>query len=177
MSGHNKWSKIKHKKGAEDAKKSKVFSVLARQIATESRLAKGDKNSPSLRVAIEKAKAANMPSDNIERAINKGAGIGTGAIEEVVCEAYGPGGVGIIIEATTDSKNRTIQEIKHLLSKEGSSLAGQGSVTWAFQKSQEEGWIPTTKIPLGEDDKNKLNEIVSALEEHNDVEEVYTNIE
>jgi len=175
MSGHNKWSKIKHKKGAEDAKKSKLFSVLAKQITTESRLAKGNSDSPSLKTAIEKAKASNMPAQNIQRAVDKGIGIGSGTMEEIVCEAYGPGGIGIIIEATTDNKNRTIQEIKHLLSKQGTALATQGSVAWAFQKDIEGGWLATINIPLSEEDDNKLEEILSALAEQGDIEEIYTN--
>ncbi len=176
MSGHNKWSQIKHKKGIEDAKKSKLFSGLVKQITIESRLSGGNKNAPSLKAAIEKAKAANMPSDNIERAIKKGVGLGAGSMEEILCEAYGPGGVGIIIEATTDNKNRTIQEIKHLLSENGASLANQGSVTWAFQKS-EEGFIPTTKIPLGDEDKQKLENLTSELENYEEIENIYTNLE
>jgi YebC/PmpR family DNA-binding regulatory protein len=176
MSGHNKFSKIKHKKGAEDAKKSKLFSVLVKQITIESRLAKGDKNSAGLRIAIEKARASNMPSDNIDRAVAKGAGVGAGSMEEIVCEAYGPGGVGIIIEGITDSKNRTINEIKFLLSENGASLGSQGSVVWAFQKSNE-GWVPTTKLPLSPEDKEKLEELIAELEENPDIENVYTNAE
>lgn len=176
MSGHNKFSKIKHKKEATDAKKSKVFSVLVKQIAIESRLSKGDKNSPGLRIAIEKARAANMPGDNIERAIAKGAGIGAGSMEEILCEAYGPGGVGIILEGITDSKNRTINELKFLLSEYDASLGTQGSVVWAFQKSSD-GWTPTTRIPLSPEDKEKLNSLLAELEENPDIENIYTNVE
>ncbi|MDO8493297.1 MAG: YebC/PmpR family DNA-binding transcriptional regulator [bacterium] len=176
MSGHNKFSKIKHKKGALDAKKSKVFSVLGKQIATESRLAKGDKNSPGLRVAIEKARAVNMPLDNIERAVAKGAGLGAGQMEEFLCEAYGPGGVAIIIEGTTDSKNRTINEIKFTLSEHGASLGTQGSVVWAFKKV--EGiFEPTMRLPLSDGDKGMLTALIEELEESVDVENVYTNLE
>ncbi len=176
MSGHNKFSKIKHKKEATDAKKSKVFSVLVKQIAIESRLAKGDKNSPGLRIAIDKARAANMPNENIERASAKGAGVGAGTMTEFLCEAYGPGGVAIIIEGATDSKNRTINEIKFTLSKYEGSLGAQGSVVWAFQKN-EGVFEPTTKIPLPEAEQAKLDELIGELEENADVENIYTNAE
>ena len=176
MSGHNKFSKIKHQKAASDAKKSKVFSALTKQIAVESRLSKGDRNSSGLRIAIEKARAANMPGDNIERAIAKGAGLGAGSMEDIVCEAYGPGGVAIIIVGTTDSKNRTINEIKFLLSENEASLGSQGSVVWAFQKTNE-GYIPTTKLPLSAEDKEKLETLIGELEENPDIEDIYTNME
>jgi len=176
MSGHNKFSKIKHKKGAEDAKKSKLFSVLVKQITQESRLAKGDKNSAGLRIAVEKARASNMPGENIDRAIAKGAGVGAGSMEEILCEAYGPGGVGIIIEGITDNKNRTINEVKFLLSENECSLGGQGSVVWAFGKIDGE-WAPNVKIPLTLEDKEKLDSLISELEENPDIENIYTNVE
>ncbi len=176
MSGHNKFSKIKHKKEALDAKKSKVFSVFVKQIATESRAAKGDKNSPGLRVAIEKARAANMPLDNIERAIAKGTGLGAGQMEEFLCEAYGPGGVALIIEGATDSKNRTINEIKFTLSEHGASLGTQGSVVWAFKKA-DGVFEPTMKLPLTDRDKEALSALIEELEENADIENVYTNAE
>lgn len=132
MSGHNRWSQIKHKKGLTDAKKSKIFSKLIRYISVEAKLS-GGKESPGLRSAIEKAKKVNMPAENIERAIKK-ASEPSAKMDAITYEAYGPGGVGIIIETLTTSKNRTAQEIKHLLSKHGSALAGIGSVTWSFTK-------------------------------------------
>lgn len=176
MSGHNKFSKIKHKKEAMDAKKSKIFSVLVKQIAVESRAAKGDKNSPGLRAIIEKARAANMPIDNIDRAVAKGAGLGAGQMEEFLCEAYGPGGAAIIIEGTTDSKNRTINEIKFTLSEHGGSLGTQGSVVWAFQKN-DGVFEPTMRLPLSAEDKGKLTELIEELEESADIENIYTNAE
>lgn len=176
MSGHNKWSKIKHKKGAEDAKKSKVFSVFAKQITMESKAAKGDKNSPRLRAVIEKARASNFPSENIERAIQKGTGTGESSYTEVLYEAYGPGGVGIIIKGITDSSNRTNAEIKHILSDHGGNLGGPGSVTWSFAKTNE-GWEAETKIPVDEAMGDALGTLIDALEEQEDVEEVWTNAE
>ena len=134
MSGHNKWSKIKHKKAASDAKKSQEFSKLVKLIQMEAKKSGGDQNSPGLRFAIEKAKKANMPGDNIDRAIKKASE--AKEVFPVLFEAYGPGGVGIIITALTDNNNRTNQEIKHILSKNGSSLGGANSVSWNFKKDE-----------------------------------------
>src|SRR3990167_2143492 len=120
MSGHNKWAQIKHKKAITDAKKAKIFSKLVRFISVEARLS-GGKDSPGLRAAIEKAKKVNMPAENIERAIKKASEPGA-QMDAITYEAYGPGGVGIIIETLTDSKNRTAQEIKHVLAKNGFAL-------------------------------------------------------
>ena len=173
MSGHSKWSKIKHKKASTDARKSKVFSKLVRFITVEAKKSKGDRNSPGLRVAIEKARAENMPADNIDRAVDKAAA-SSEELEQVVYEAYGPGGVAIIIEGYTDNRNRTVQEIKHLLSKNGGSLATQGAAMWAFQKV--DGKLePTTSVDLSDEDGEQLAVIVDELEEHDDVSEVYTN--
>lgn len=172
MAGHSKWAKLKHVKGKTDAQKSKAFSKLVRFISVEAKKAKGDRSSPGLRAAIEKAKAANMPSDNIDRAIEKASS--QGEMEQVVYEAYGPGGIAIVIEGYTDSKNRTTQEVKHLLSLHGGSLAGQGAASWAFARV--EGKLePTTTVELNDEDGSKLSELVDALEDHDDVSEVYTN--
>lgn len=175
MSGHNKWSKIKHKKAATDAQKSKIFGKLARLIAVESKLAGGDINSASLRTAIEKAKKENMPSDNIDRAVKKGGGEEL-QMDAVLYEAYGPGGCAIIIEGLTDNKNRISAEVKHLLSKKGLFLARQGSVTWAFEKTKGE-WEPKTMAPISDSDKEKLEKIIEEFEDNDDVQEVYTNAE
>ena len=176
MSGHNKWSKIKHKKAATDAQKSKVFSKLARLITVESKASGGDVNSPGLRSAIEKARGENMPNDNIDRAIKKGAGGDTTQMDPVLYEAYGPGGCAIIIEGLTDNNNRTSQEIKHILSKRGFSLAGSGSVTWAFTKEGME-WVPNSKTKITEDEGVSLDGLLEELEDQDDVQEVYTNAE
>jgi len=176
MSGHNKWSKIKHKKAATDAQKSKVFGKLARLIAVESKIAGGDINSPGLRTAIEKAKKENMPSDNIDRAVKKGAGSDMTQMDAVLYEAYGPGGCAIVIEGLTDNKNRISAEVKHTLSKNGLSLAAQGSATWAFEKTNG-GWEPKTMAPVSEGDGVKLNKVIEELEENDDIQNVYTNAE
>src|SRR3989338_1842153 len=127
MSGHSKWSQINRQKSVTDAARSRVFSRYARLIAMESKKANGMLSAPSLSVVIARAKAANMPKENIERAIPKSASKDSGNLEQVVYEAYGPGGVAIIIEALTDNKNRTTQEIKHLLIVLGVELASPGA--------------------------------------------------
>lgn len=179
MSGHNKWAQIKHKKAITDSKKSKIFSKLVRFIGVEARLAKGDINAPGLRAAIEKAKKVNMPSENIERAIKK-ASEPSAKMEAITYETYGPGGVGIIIETLTDSRNRTAQDIKHILSKNNLILGGIGSVAWSFSKEKtSEGiiWKPNVFIPISDTDLELLDKIVDELEENDDVQDVYTNAE
>ncbi|MCR4330523.1 MAG: YebC/PmpR family DNA-binding transcriptional regulator [Patescibacteria group bacterium] len=176
MSGHSKWSKIKHKKAASDAQKSKIFGKLARLVAVESKNAKGDLNAPGLRTAIEKAKAMNMPADNIDRAVKKGVGEGAEQMEHVVYEAYGPGGSALIIEGLTDNRNRTSQEIKYLLSKNGASLAAQGAASWAFEKNNGE-WSPKISTPLSLEDGENLKRIIEELEDNDDVQNVFTNAE
>ena len=176
MSVHNKWSKIKHKKAASDAKKSKIYSKLVKLIQSESKDAKGDTSSPGLRTAIDKAKAENMPKDTIDRAVKKGASSDAASMEHVAYEAYGPGGCAIIIEGLTDNKNRIAAEIKHTLSKNGLSLAAPGSASWAFEKADGE-WVAKTPCPISEEDSVKLEKLFEELEENDDVQEVYTNAE
>jgi YebC/PmpR family DNA-binding regulatory protein len=174
MSGHNKWSKIKHKKAASDAKKSQEFSKLARFLTSESKKVGGDANSPSLCAAIEKARASNMPKDNIERAISKGKGVDAADMEDITYEAYGPGGTALVIETLTDNKNRTSQEVKHIFTKHGFSIATPGSAIWAFEKTPA-GWSPQTTVNLSEVHNKKLAELTDALEENDDVQKVFTN--
>jgi YebC/PmpR family DNA-binding regulatory protein len=136
MSGHSKWATIKRKKGAADAKRGKVFTKLIREIATAARIGGGDPNgNPRLRLVMDKARAANMPKDNIERAIQKGVGGGEGeAFEEVVYEGYGPGGTAILLRALTDNRNRTVGEIRHVLTKYSGNLGSSGCVAYLFEK-------------------------------------------
>ena len=133
MSGHSKWSTIKHKKAATDAKRGKIFTRIAKEITIAAR-GGGDPNfNPSLRLILDKAKKANMPKDNIERAIKRGTGeIEGGDLQEILYEGYGPHAVGILIECVTDNKNRAVSEIRHTLSKNGGNLATSGSVAWQF---------------------------------------------
>ena len=175
MSGHNKWSKIKHKKAASDAQKSKIFGKVGRLITVESKKS-GGIESPGLRAVIEKAKAVNMPKDAIERAVKKGAGADASQMESITYEAYGPGGVALIIEALTDNRNKAAAEIKHILSKQGLSLAGIGAATWAFEKEGSE-WTPKTTVEISEEDGQKLEQIIEELEENDEVQEVFTNAE
>jgi YebC/PmpR family DNA-binding regulatory protein len=136
MSGHSKWATIRRKKGAIDAKRGKVFTKLIREIATAARIGGGDPaGNPRLRLVIDKARAVNMPKDNIERAIQKGTGSGEGeAFEEVVYEGYGPGGTAILLRALTDNRNRTVGEVRHVLSKHGGNLGASGCVAYLFEK-------------------------------------------
>lgn len=173
MAGHNKWAQIKHKKAVTDAKKSKLFSMHAKIIAVESRRAKGDRTDPGLRAAIERARDANMPNDNIDRAVARGAG-GTGEQYEVVIyEAYGPGGVALLIEGITDNKNRTTPEIKHLLNEYGGNLGTQGSVMWAFTKNDGGEWQPLAPITLSPADQAQLTKLLEVLTDHDDIKNVY----
>jgi len=150
VAGHSKWAQIKHKKAQVDAKKGKIFTKLVKEISVAARLGGGDpEKNPRLRVAIEKAREVNMPMDNIKRAIMKGTGELAGtAYEEVTYEGYGPGGVALLIEAMTDNKNRTVSEIRHLLSKHGGSLGESGCVSWIFEKK---GYILVDKKSVDED--------------------------
>ncbi|MCC7500850.1 YebC/PmpR family DNA-binding transcriptional regulator [Candidatus Nomurabacteria bacterium] len=172
MAGHSKWAKLKHTKGKTDAQKAKLFSKLVKIIGIELKKAKGDKTAPGVRTAIEKAAAANMPKDNIERALAKSD---EKELEHVVYEAYGPGGCALIIEGYTDSRNRTSAELKHLLSEYGGSLATPGAAMWAFQKNAEGVLEPISPLELSDEDAQKMAELSDALEEHDDVSEVYTS--
>ncbi|MDO8548319.1 MAG: YebC/PmpR family DNA-binding transcriptional regulator [bacterium] len=174
MAGHSKWAKLKHVKGKTDAQKAKTFSKLVRFITVEAKKAKGDRNAAGVRTAIEKARAANMPADNIERALDKASGQGA-ELEQVTYEAYGPGGCALIIEGYTDSRNRTSQELKHLLGQHGGTLANPGAAMWAFSKNAEGKLEAVSPIELSYEDAQKMAELSDALEEHDDVNEVYTN--
>jgi len=155
MSGHSKWSTIKHKKGAADARRGKVFTKLIKEITVAARTGGGDPaGNPRLRQAIAAAKAENMPKDNIERAVKKGTGELEGvSYEESIYEGYGPGGAAIFVESLTDNKNRAVSEIRHLFSKHGGSLGENGCVAWMFSKK---GYFVVSKAAA---DEEKLMEI------------------
>lgn len=176
MSGHNKWSQIKNKKGAEDARKSKIFSKMSRLITAESKKVAGNSSSPSLIAVIELAKKANMPKDTIERAVKKGTETGTANMESITYETYGPGGSAIIIEALTDNKNRTAPEVRHILSKHGYELAAPGAASWAFTKKDGK-WSAQTTVDLSDTDLELLSKLVDDLEAFDDIQEVFTNAE
>jgi YebC/PmpR family DNA-binding regulatory protein len=176
MSGHNKWSQIQRQKGATDAAKSKAFSRFSRLITIESKKAGGALTSPALAAAISRAKAINMPKDSIDRAVTKGTSKDAGELEQVSYEFFGPAGAAVIVSALTDNRNRTTQEIKHLISKNGFELGVPGSAAWAFTKSADGRYTPNE--PLMEvigGDEEKLGQILEALDEHEDVQELFTN--
>jgi YebC/PmpR family DNA-binding regulatory protein len=155
MSGHSKWATIKHKKGAADARRGKIFTKIIKEISVAARISGGDPDSnPRLRTAIAAAKAENMPADNIKRAIQKGTGELPGTIiEEAIYEAYGPGGTAMIVEVTTDNKNRTTSEIRHIFAKHGGAFGA--SVAWMFHKK---GYVVVEKDKADED---KLLELIT----------------
>jgi YebC/PmpR family DNA-binding regulatory protein len=238
MSGHSKWSTIKRKKAKTDAVRGRIFTRLIKEITVAARMGGGDENSNSrLRSAIEAAKAANMPAANIERAVKRGTGELPGVVyEEVVYEGYGPGGAALYIEAVTDNKNRTVAEIRHLLSKYGGSMGENGSVAWMFSKqglvlvpekntseddlmettldagvedisldgevfrlqcaftdldkvkkaleennipyeSAEVSMEPSTTVELDEKNAESMLKLMDALEEHDDIQNVYSNFD
>jgi len=150
MSGHSKWASIKHKKAATDAKRGKSFTKFIKEITVAARNGGGEpEKNPRLRTAIDRAKQANMPTDNVERAIKKGTGELEGvAYEEFTIEGYGPGGVAIMVEVMTDNKNRTTADIRTIFSKKNGNVAGAGSVSWIFEKK---GYIEVDKKAASED--------------------------
>ncbi|AEE91316.1 conserved hypothetical protein [Tepidanaerobacter acetatoxydans Re1] len=239
MSGHSKWSNIKNKKAKMDAQKGKIYTRFSKLIIVAAREGGPDPNTNSrLKDIIEKAKQANMPNDNIERAIKRGSGeLGGADYEEIMYEGYGPGGVAILIDATTDNRNRTAGEMRHLFDKHGGNLGETGCVAWMFEKkgliliekkddtdveqimmlaidsgaedveeledsieittsvekfetvknylqdnnidifSAELSFIPNTTVTLHESESEKLEKLLEILEEHDDVQNVYTNYE
>jgi len=150
MSGHSKWHSIKHKKGAADAKRGKIFTRLIKELTVAARAGGGDADSnPRLRTVINEAKASNMPAENIKRAIRRGTGEEPGvAYEEIQYEAYGPGGAAMIIDVLTDNKNRVVGELRHVLTKHGGNLAETNAVAWMFSKR---GYIVVPKSKATED--------------------------
>lgn len=176
MSGHSKWAQIKRQKAVTDSARSRVFSRFARLIALESKKADGKVGSPGLAAVIERAKAANMPKDNIERAVAKGMSKDGTELEQVVYECYGPGGTAIVIDALTDKKNRTTQELKHLLVTHGVELAAPGAASWAFSHHPDGSFLPNEPLmDVAGEDAEKLDALLTALDEHEDVQTVYTN--
>jgi transcriptional/translational regulatory protein YebC/TACO1 len=175
MSGHNKWSQIKHKKAKTDGAKSKLYSKYAKLISAEAQKVKGDKTAASLRALIERARAEDVTNEVIDRAIKKASEPGH-SLEMILYEAYGPGGCALMIEALTSNKNKAAQEIKHILTDHGHPLATPGSASWAFKR---EGalWKPTTTVDLEDADLTLLEKLVDALEANEEVQDVFTNVE
>jgi len=188
MSGHSKWASIKHKKGAVDAKRGKVFTKLIKEITVATRMGEKDPDSnPRLRVAIAAAKAENMPKENIERAIKKGTGDLEGSnYEEVTYEGYGPGGVAVLIEVLTDNKNRAVADVRHLFERSGGNLGEAGCVAWMFsqkgliifQKDQtDEDMLFELALEAGADDIKEDEKEIEVITEPSSFEQVKTAIE
>ena len=187
MSGHSKWAGIKHKKAVVDAKKGKAFSRISREITVAAKMGGGNADmNPRLRLAVEKARGVNMPSDNVKRAIQKGTGELPGtSYEEVMYEGFGPAGVAMMIEVMTDNKNRTVPELRHIMGKQGGNIAEPGSVAWMFEKRgyilvdkkvSDEDTLMTLALESGaEDIKNEPDEenfeIITAPEDFSSVKE------
>lgn len=177
MSGHSKWTQIKHQKGAADKKRGKLFSILSKRISIAARNGKDTDSNSLLKDAVERAKAVNMPNDTIERAIKRGAGelSEQSQIEEVVYEAYGSGGVQLIIIAATDNRNRTTANIRRILGKNGGSMSGHGSVMWNFERARD-GFKAKSVQEVDALSQEKIKQLIEQLEEDEDVEEVFTNL-
>ena len=176
---HSQWEKKKLKKAANGKDTHKIYTKLVRLIMAEAKKCGGDRESPGLKAAITKAKDIKMPNENIDRAVKKASEPGE-KMENITYEAYGPEGVGIVIETLTDSRNRTAQDIKHILSENGTAFAGIGAVTWAFNKEITPNgivWTPNMTVPLSEEGLGLLEKLVDELEANDDVQEVYTNAE
>jgi YebC/PmpR family DNA-binding regulatory protein len=182
MSGHSKWSTIKHKKAATDARRGKLFSKILKEITVAARMGGADpKGNPRLRTALLEARSNSVPGDNIDRAIKKGTGELEGeTYDEVVYEGYGPGGVAVLVEAATDNRNRTTAEVRHLFTRHGGSLAEAGSVAWMFKRR---GWFSVERTaPNGEITEEQLMELalelgVDDISVEEDRYEMYTALE
>src|SRR3989344_7284816 len=176
MSGHSKWSTIKHKKALTDAKRSKAFSKIASVITIAARRGGDPDKNPTLRTAIEKAREINLPKENIERAIKRGTGEIAGAmLEEVTYGAFGPGGVAILITAITDNKNRTLSEIKQILNAHNAKFVEINSIQWMFRREGAD-WVPNSPIKIeNENVKKNLDALYEELDDEQDVNEIYDN--
>lgn len=176
---HSQWEKKKLKKALNGKDTHKIFTKMVRLIMAEAKKCGGNRESPGLKAAIAKAKSMSLPTDNVDRAIKK-ASEPSATMEAITYEAYGPGGVGIIIETLTDSRNRTAQDIKHILTKNSFSLGGIGSVSWSFNKEiSPEGliWKPNMNTALNDIDLELLEKLVDEFEGNDDVQDVFTNAE
>ena len=173
MSGHSKWSQIKHRKGISDQKKGQVFSKLANKITIAARGGADPSANFKLQSAIEEARAANMPKENIERAVKRATEKEAASLNEVTVQAMGPGSVAVVIEAITDNKNRTIAEIKNILAKNGFKMVPEGSLGWMFDK----GWSPKAPVEISDSAiRQKFDKLLEELATSDDVENVYYNL-
>jgi len=188
MSGHSKWATIKHKKGAADAKRGKLFSKLIKEITVAARFGGGDPTkNPRLRTVLDNARAANMPNDNVQRAIKRGTGELEGiAYEEITFEGYGPNGVAVLVETLTDNRNRTVAEMRHLFTKMGGNLGENGCVAWMFnkqgvltfnKKDVNEEKLMEIALEAGADDIKDEDDLISVITDPGNFETVKTAIE
>jgi len=191
MSGHSKWSTIKHKKGAADKKRAKIFTKLIKEITVAARMGGGDPESnPRLRHAVASAKAQNMPKDNVERAIKKGTGDMDGVnYEEIIYEGYGPGGVAVMVECLTDNKNRTIADVRFIFNKAGGNVGTDGCVAWMFDKkgliviskeNSDEDTLMEVALEAGAEDirdEDDLFEVLTAPEDYDAVKDAIDGAE
>ena len=172
MSGHSKWSQIKHKKGISDQKKGQLFSKLAKKISIAAREGAELSANYKLQSVIEEAKTFNMPKENIERAVKRASERDAAALNEIVIQAMGPGGIAIIIEGITDNKNRAINEIKHILAEHEAKMVPENSLNWMFDKN----WNPNAPIEATPEIQQKLEKLLEELDDNENVGNVYTNL-
>ncbi len=175
MSGHSKWSTIKHKKELTDKKRGQVFSKLSKLITIAAKDGPDPETNSKLKTAIEKAKELNLPSENIERAIKRAGEKDRAQLETLLIETISPLGVILLIEAITDNKNRTVAEIKNILSENKFKMVGPGNLLWQFDRIGRE-FIPKTTIEISDETKIKLKALFEKLDEHDDIEEIYSNV-
>lgn len=173
MSGHSKWSQIKHRKAASDQKKGQIFSKLAKRISIAARESIDPSANYKLQSVVDEARSFNMPKENIERAIKRAGDKDVATLNELVIQAMGPAGIAIIVEAITDNKNRTLNEIKHILSENGFKMVQEGSLNWMFGLNR----TPHTFLEISDSTiQQKLDKLLERLDDHADVENVYTNL-
>ena len=172
MSGHSKWSQIKHKKGASDQKRGQLFSKLSKKISIAARGGADPSANYKLQAVIDEARSFNMPKENIERAIKRAGDKDATALDTVIIQAMGPSGIAIVIEAITDNRNRTINELKHILAEHEVKMVPENSLNWMFSKS----WEPNAPIQSSPEAQEKLDKLFEALDNQDDVENVYTNL-
>lgn len=178
MSGHSHWAGIKHRKGINDVKRAKIFTKHGKLITIAAREGGGNQdNNLKLKLAVDQARSVNMPKENIERAIKRGTGElkDQAEIQEMIYEAYGPGGIMMIIKTLTDNKNRTVSEIKTILGKFGGKLGGSGSVMWNFKMTGLE-LKPKSVIEANKETKAQYEKLLETLDEQDDVQEIYDNL-
>ena len=172
MSGHSKWSQIKHKKGVSDQKKGQLFSKLSKKISIAARDGADHSSNYKLQSVIDEARSFNMPKENVERAIKRASEKGAAALDTLIIQAMGPSSIAIVIEAITDNKNRTLNELKHLLAEHEVKMVPENSLNWMFTKN----WEPNAPLEATPEDQQKLDRLFEALDNQADVENVYTNL-